>query len=145
MYTERFSEGHRPIAKINPASYSSEQNTARFDMALYARVAIVYIIGAMASTAVLDSDIEQSDAASGGNTKNVSGKSITQLTQASGDSNKLVCVELSAEELDVDGGFHYVNVELTPATAASIVGVLVFGIEPRYKPIGVTEWDEVKD
>lgn len=145
VFNQRFTEGWTPIARINPASYNTEQNTARFAVGAYRRFVVILMVGAITSTGTLDIDIEQSNAASGGTTKNVDGKSITQLTQASGDSNKIVAIEIRSEELDVNNGFAWLNVELTPLTAASICGVLVLAGEARQKPVSVANWDEIKD
>jgi len=145
MFTQLFTEQWTPIARINPASYNSEQNTARFAVGAYRRFLVILMVGAITSTGTLDIDIEQSDAASGGTTKNVTGKSITQLTQAGSDSNKIVAIEIASEELDTNGGFAWLNVELTPLTAASICGVLVLAGDARHQPVSVANWDEVKN
>ena len=142
-YTEKFPEVYCPLAKIDPASYNSEQNTSRVNVGNYHRFGVLLSVGAMAGGATLDMDIEQHNAATGGTTKNITGKSITQLTQAGSDNNSLVWVEVQCEELDVDGGFHWVSVELTPASAATICGVILFGAIPRYPPVPVTGWNEI--
>lgn len=141
-YTETFYETHCPLAKLNPASQTVEQNTSRVNVGNYHRFGILLSVGAMAGGATLDMDIEQHNAAAGGTTKNITGKSITQLTQAGGDGNCLVWVEVQCEELDVDGGFHWVSAEVTPANAAVIFGVVVFGYIPRFPPVPVTGWAE---
>lgn len=141
-YTERFTEKNRPLAKIDPASYAAEQNTSRVSLANYHRAVIIIGVGDIAAGRTLDVDVEQHTASSGGTTKNVTGKSITQLTDT--DDNKIVAIELKTEELDVDGGFEHISVELTPS-AGIILYCLVFGIEPRFAPAGTTEWDEVVD
>ena len=142
--TARFTEQWALIGKITPASYTSEQNSGRLNLANYHRAVVIIINGALGTDTTLDSDIEQADAASGGTLKAISGKSITQLTDVGGDDDKVVAVEIDCDELDVDGGFEYINVELTPAVSTAICGALVFGL-PRYKPAIVTEYDEVVD
>ncbi len=141
-YTETFYEVHCPLAKIDPASYAAEQNTARVFVGNYHRFGVLLSVGAIAAGGTLDMDIEQHTASAGGTTKNITGKSITQLTQAGGDGNDLVWVEVQCEELDVDGGFDYVSVEVTPATAASIFGVVLWGLIPRFPPVPTTNWTE---
>ena len=143
--TERVTEYLNPITKISPASHTTEQNSTRIDMSLYRRVLIVLQVGALATNATLDLDVEQHTAASGGSTKNVTGKSITQLTEAGGDSNKMVAVELRAEELDLENDYRYISVELTPATAAAICGVIVLATVARYEPVSTSAWDEIVD
>ncbi len=142
-YTEKFPEVYCPLAKIDPASYAAEQNTARAAVGNYHRFGVLLSVGAMAGGATLDLDIEQHTLAVGGTTKNITGKSITQLTQAGGDGNCLVWVECQTEELDVDGGFDYVSVEVTPAVGAVIFGAVLFGAIPRYPPCPTTGWEEI--
>ena len=144
-YTERFTERHCPLARINPASYTTEQNTARAYVGNYHRVFVLLIVGAMAANATLDVDVEQHTASAGGSTKNVTSHSITQLTQAGGDGNQLVGIEIQTEELDVNNGYDYLSVEVTPAVGAVICGCILFGIIPRYAPVAATAWAEVVD
>lgn len=139
--TELFSENFNIIARLDPASQTVEQNTARFDMGLYNRIFILLHTGLLATNATLNVDVEQHTAATGGSTKNVTGKSITALTDA--DDNKLIGINLAAEELDVAGGYHFVSVEVIPAVGAAIFGVLVFAGDASYKPVPTTNFDEV--
>jgi hypothetical protein len=140
-HTELFTENYNVIARLDPASQTVEQNTARFDMGLYDRIFILLHTGLLATNATLNVDVEQHTAASGGSTKNVTGKSITELTDA--DDNKLIGIELTAEELDIAGGYHYVSVEVIPAVGAAIFGLLVFAGDASYKPVSVTNFDEI--
>jgi hypothetical protein len=144
-YTNRDSEVRIPLATLYPASQTVEQNTSRVLAEGYHRFFIEIIVGAMSSNATLDADLEQHDAASGGTTKNVTGKSITQLTDAGSDDNSRVGIELRTEELDVNNGFKWISLEVTPATAAVILTATIYGIEPRYAPVGTSVWDEVVD
>ena len=141
-HTRLFTEEWTPIARLNPGSQTVEQNTARFDMGLYDRIVVILSVGTISSNGTLDLDIEQHTAASGGSSKNVTGKSIVQLTAAGTDSNKIVAINLAAEELDIAGGYHFVSIEVTPATAAAIIGLLVLAGSATYEPVPTTNWDE---
>lgn len=145
MYTQRFSEYSDLLARIDPASYSGEQNSGRVSLANYRRAAIVLSVGAIGTSATLDLQLEQADAASGGTLKDVTGKLITQLTDSPDDDNKVVIIEVRSEELDTSNGFEYINVEVTGANAATIYGLLVFGLEPRFAPVSVANVEEVVD
>lgn len=142
-YTENVSEVRVPLATLWPASQTVEQNTARVLCEGYHRYQIEIIVGAMSSNATLDADVEQHNAASGGTTKNITGKSITQLTQAGSDTNSRVAIEIQSENLDVSGGFKWISLEVTPATAAVIFTATIYGVNPRYAPGDVTGWDEI--
>lgn len=138
-----FFEEWNLLGRIVPASYTTEQNSGRFDVAKYRRIVVIYELGVLGTNTTLDSDIEQADAASGGTLKAITGKSIAQLTQAGSDGGKAVGMEIRTEELDTNNGFHWLNVELTPATSTAIVSVLVLGGGARYEPVSTSGWDEV--
>ena len=143
-YTERFSEKMYPLGYLHPDSYAAgEQNSGYVSLANYHRAWIVLHVGDMAATATLDLDIEQATDTSGTGAKAITGKSITQLTQAGGDGDDLVCVEIQTEELDVDGGFDCINAELTVGTAAVECSLIIYGCIPRFKPTATTNWQEV--
>ena len=141
-FTSRVTERIRPVARINPASYSSEQNTARVKASLYQRFLVELHVGSIASGRTVDMDIEQHSVATGGTPKAITGKSITQLTDA--DSDKIVCVEVRAEELDLAGGYYWISAEVTPTTGV-ILACKIRAADPTYRPIGTDEWDEVVD
>lgn len=144
QFTQRFTEAWNPIARINPASYAAEQNTARVDMSLYQRAVVHVMVGAIAGGANVTCKIEQHNAASGGTTKDVTGKAITTLTQAGSDSNKIVAIELRSEELDISNDFHWISVEIIPS-GATLLGVQVFAGVASYEPVSTANYDEVVD
>lgn len=144
MFPEAPTERMALLAKISPASYNSEQNTTAVDVAKYNRILILIHVGALGSSTTLDADVEQRTSVNG-TPKNVTGKSITQLTQAGSDANKDVAINVRTEELDVNNGYHFLNLELTPAVSTAIVGAEVYGCEPKQHPVDATGWDEVVD
>ena len=77
--------------------------------------------------------------------KAITGKAATQLTQAGGDGNELVCIELRTEELDIANGFEHVSVRVTIANANVEYAVVLFGAVPRYLPVATTNWSEIVD
>lgn len=131
--SELFTERIEVLAKIDPASYASAQATARIKADKHTRYVAMLNVGAIASTGTLDFKIEQANAASGGTVKAIDGKVITQLIDT--DDNKIRIIELLTSELDVNNGFNWILVTATPATAASILGVLVLGVDPKYVPV----------
>jgi hypothetical protein len=147
-YTERFTEVHKKLATIYPASYNSEQNTSFIDMSLYHRIVVVLSCGDIGTSVDLDIEIATDTSASNLLTL----KSITQLTQAGGDDNSDAAVEIQAEELSVPTGaaaanrgkYRYLRVEITPS-GSCLLGCMVFGVVSRYNPADVTNWDEVLD
>ncbi len=143
-YTQRFSEGAAVLAVINPATYTTEQNTGYVSLANYHRAVIIVHAGTLAGN--LDVDVEEatSTAGAGAQTFDGSGKDIT-LT-ATTDDNTVSIIEIRTEECDVANNYDCINVELTPAGQASdIFSVLVLGLEPRFKPVPTTLVDSVTD
>lgn len=142
-FTERFSEYTQVLAVTYPASYSSEQNTTFVNVGAFHRWAILIVAGNIGTS--LDADVEVSTDGVSADLATLSGKSITQLTEAGGDDNSVVIVEGRAEELTIEGVHHdWIRLESTPS-GASIYCVIVLGIEPRYKPVSTSFLDEVKD
>lgn len=146
MYTARFTEQVAFLDKLDPDSYAAAVYDTGFNsLRDYHRAAIVLLVGDMTQGATLDMDIEQATTTAGAGIKAITGKSITQLTQAGGDSNTTVVVELRTEELDVDNAFDCINAEVTVGTAAVEFALLILGLEPRYPPVPTTNLEEVVD
>ena len=146
MYTRRLSEIMYPLA----VEHADSQAAGTHDLSWvsvkdYHRVWVVLDVGDMAANATLDCSVRQATDTSGTGAKAISGKSITQLTQAGGDGNDLVCIELRTEELDIANGFDCISVRVTVATAAVEYSVIVYGCEPRFAPTPTTNWTEVVD
>lgn len=99
----------------------------------------VIMAGDLGASATLDVKLEQATTSGGAGAKDVTGKSITQLTQAGTDSNKQVLINLRPEELDVEGGFDYVRLSMTVGTATSDSGALLLGVYPSRGP--ATDFD----
>lgn len=141
MYTERFDESAKLLADVGYSGVTTEQNTGFINIANYRRVAVV--IKAIAVGTTLDADVEiTTDGVSAGlHTL----KSITQL--GGSDDAAVVLINIRDEELSKPTGasskeYDWINIETTPSGSCTYV-VLVFGLEPRYSPVGNTDYDEV--
>jgi hypothetical protein len=142
--TSYLSEDLALLAVIYPAVHSTEQNTTWVSMSNYEEIAVVLIAGDIGTS--LDLDIEIATDGSAGNLHTL--KSITQLTQAGGDDNSPVLVEVLAAEMVNPSGasgsnYDYLRVEATPS-GNCYFSVAVFGHRPRQRPVATTLWDEVK-
>jgi len=143
MFTERFSERAQVLAVTYPASYSSEQNTAFVNVGNFHRWAILIIAGNIGTS--LDADVEVTTDGVSADLATLSGKSITQLTQAGSDDDSVVIIEGRNEELTIAGVHHdWIRLESTPS-GASLYCVVVLGIEPRSQPVSTSFLDEVVD
>ncbi|CAJ8907143.1 Uncharacterised protein [Burkholderia pseudomallei] len=89
--------------------------------------------GAMGSGGTIDAKIQQATDSSGTNAKDIAGKAITQLA-AAGGGNVQVEINLDGQELDTNGGFGFIQLSVTTASAASLTSGLVLGFLPRFGP-----------
>ena len=143
-YTERLSEVMYPLVMEYSDSLSVATHTSSYvSLANYHRAWCFINVGDMGSSATLDVALYQATDTSGTSAKAITSKSITQLTQAGGDGDDLLCIELQGEELDVDGGFDCVAVVATVGTAAVEFSLVLFGCVSRYDPTPTSNWAEV--
>jgi hypothetical protein len=89
--------------------------------------------GVLGTAATVDAKIQQATSNAGANAKDITGKAITQIVKATGD-NKTAFINVSADELDVNGGFTHVQLSITVGAAASLVAGTVLGCKPRNFP-----------
>lgn len=132
------------LGVIDPDAYAANTYTTGWiDMSLWESVQAIVFAGTLGSSATLDAKLEQATSSGGAGAKDVTGKAITQLTQAGTDSDKQAVINCQSEDLDVEGGFRYVRLSLTVGTATSDAGGVVLGADPRYAPTDATTVDEV--
>lgn len=119
---------------IDPDAYAANTyETAWIDMGNFDQIQALILAGDLGTNATLDAKLEQATT-DGGTAKDVTGKAITQLTQAGTDSNKQAVINCRADELDVANGYRYVRLSMTVGTATSDAGAVVLGHEARYAP-----------
>jgi len=146
-YTERFTEVHIPLYVLHPVAVQAgpEVFTTWVDMANYHRAVVIIGTGVMAGGSTLNANLHQGTDNTGAGVKYIYGKWINQLSQAGGDSDSLVAIELKTEELDVEGGFHFIALGYTVANAAVLMSISIIGIVGRYEPGPQTGYAEVVD
>ena len=144
MYTERLSEALYPLARLNPANKTvANHDTGYVSVKNYHRVWAVIEVGVMAQGATLDALLYQATDTAGTGGKVIAGKSITQLTQAGGDGNQILCIELQTEELDVDNAFDCVQLRLTVAGGTVYAAAQLYGCSTRFAATPTTNWEEI--
>lgn len=147
-YTNRVSEVMALLYNLAPVSVTNgvEVFTSYVSMANYHRAAIVIHTGVMAGGSTINAVVHQATDTTGAGVKHLTAtKAITQLTQAGGDSGKDVIIEIQSEDLDVTNAFHCIALGYTVASAASIMSIEIYGVEPRFASVATTAWDEVVD
>lgn len=131
--TVRPSDMAAVVGVIDPdANAAATYTSAWVDMSKYSELLAIVMAGDLGSSATLDAKLEQATDGSGTGAKDITGKEITQLTQAGTDSNKQALINLAADELDVANGFDFARLSMTVATATSDCGAVVLGFRPRY-------------
>jgi len=143
-YTSRVSERMYPLAIEYADSHNAGTlNGTWVSLRDYHRAWLVLNVGDMAAGATLDAGLQQATTTAGAGAKAITGKTITQLTQAGGDGDDLVCIELQTEELDVSNNFDCVRFYVTVANAAVEYGAVLYGLMSRFDPVAITNWQEI--
>ncbi len=123
------------LATIDPdALAAGAHNSDWFDMSKFGTAMALVKVGQLGASATVDAKLEQAQDGSGTGAKDITGKAITQLTQAGGDDDKQAIINLRAEELDVNNGFTHGRLVITVATATSDADGSVLGFDPSYAP-----------
>ena len=149
QYTQRFTENYQLAGFRIPMTGTAGQTWdiagSYVSMANHQRAVFLLGTGAMGAGATLDFQVWQATSAAGANAKIVGGKAITQLSQAAGDASDAVAIELRTEELDVDGGFSFINGTFTIGTdTVTFTGMLLLG-GTNQAPVPVSAWTEIVD
>lgn len=131
---DRLTERLAVVATIDPDAYGTGAQTSDvIDMTNHRRVIFVVMAGALGSSATLDFEVRGDAASNGSFTTPITGKSITQLTEAGTDSNKQAIVEVTSEEVAAQG-LRYVRGLATLGAATSDYGVVAIAGDSRYQP-----------
>lgn len=143
-YTERFTEVHQHVTALYPANRAAAvYNTNWADASGHHRFVVELFVGVMAQGATLDLVIQEATDNAGTNAANIAGKAITQLTQAGGDGDDTVIIEVRCEELTP--GYRYVRAVMTIANAAVFTCLSAKGVVARYQPVPIGGLTEVVD
>lgn len=120
------------LATLDPSNQAAgAANSAWVPLASHLCLLALVQTGALGTGATVDAKLQQAVDASGTGAKDVSGKTITQLTQAASGANRQALINLRAEELDVNNGFAYVRLVVTVAVAAANTSAQLLGVNPR--------------
>ena len=140
------SQQSAPAGIIDPDAYAANTYTTGWiSMADWGAVQAIIMAGTLGTNATLDAKLEQAQDAVGTGAKDVTGKAITQLTQAGTDSDKQAVINCRSEELDVNGGFTHVRLSMTVAVATSDAGAIVMGHYPRFGPASSSDLASVDE
>ena len=123
------------LATIDPDALTAATHTSDWgDLTKFGTGMAVIAVGTLGTSATVDAKLQQATDSSGTGAKDITGKSITQLTDAGSDDDKQAIINIRAEELDVDNSFTHVRISLTVATATSDGGAVLLGLDSRHGP-----------
>lgn len=129
----KLSERLAVVACIDPDAYGTGTQTSDWiDLTKFGRVLFIVMAGTMVSNCTLDFQVHEATDSSGTGAQAISGKAITQLTEAGTDSDKQAVVEVQSIELS--SGFTHVAGKLILGTAGSDSGVIALAGDARYLP-----------
>lgn len=123
------------VATIDPDAYTAAAYTTDvIDMQNWREVVFIVQSGDLGASATLDFLVKGDTASGGSFSTTITGKTMTQYTQAGTDSDKQTLVRVTAEEAAAQG-FRYIRGTMTVGTATSDCGVIALGMGCRYQPV----------
>lgn len=122
------------LSVIDPQSATTVKSTGWINLGLFDSALAVIAVGVLGSSTTVDAKLEQATTAAGAGVKDITGKGITQLTQAGTDDNKQVLINVRAADLDIPNSFAFVRLTVTPATSTALLFGALFGMDPKYGP-----------
>lgn len=144
-YTERFTETHDYLGGLPPTvtvnAAVGAHPTGWMNMADYHRLFVFIDIGEPAVGATIDVAVWQATSAAGAGAVVMPLKAPNQITVA--DVGEHVGIELRTEELNVTGGFSFVQVIATVGVDVYVYSLTVWGIISRYEAVGVADFLQV--
>ena len=128
------SESVAVAGTIDPDAYTASAYTSDWvSMADFERIMAIVMAGTLGSSATLDAKLQEATDSSGTSAQDLTGKAITQLTQAgTDDSDKQAVINCKSSELSA--GFTHVALVMTVGTATSDAGAVILGGNAPEKP-----------
>lgn len=122
------------LGVIAPSSQAAGAlTTAWVNAANFQKFVALVQTGVLGASATVDAKFQQALDSSGTGAKNITGKALAQIVKATGD-NVEAAINLDAQDLDVEGGFGFIQVSVTVGTAASQTAAVLLGVNPRFAP-----------
>jgi len=122
-------------AVIPAVQAAGTDNGVWIDMQSFQECDHIINVGTMAAGATLDAIIQEATSAAGAGAKAITGKAITQLTQAGGDGDQVVTLNIRNDDMDKNNGFRWVRIVCTPAVGNVTYGVIAAQSEARDEPV----------
>jgi hypothetical protein len=131
----RIAEAISLLATVDPVSQAAGTvTTGWLSAANHERFMALVQTGVLSASGTVDAQLQEAQDGSGTNSKVITGKAITQLTQAASGSSKQALINLRQDELDLANGFTYFRLSITVGTAASLIAASVIGAVAKNGP-----------
>ena len=123
------------VAVIDPDAYGAGGVTSDWvDASKFHRFMAIVTAGVFVATGLLDFKLQQATDGSGTGAKDITGKSITQLTAAGSDDDKQAIINASMDELDTNNAFTHIAMVMTLTTAGADSGAIMLAFDARQEP-----------
>lgn len=133
------------VGCIDPDAYATgATNDDVVDMRYFEEVMYVVMAGTLGSSATIDFAVYGDTASNGAFSTLITGKSITQLTEAGTESDKQAIVRVTAEEVAAQG-LRYLRGKLTVGAATSDCGVVTLASPSAYEPVTAYDLSSVSE
>ncbi len=129
------SERAAVVAAIDPDANTAAAYVSDYvDAGLFPSLMAIVQAGALGTSATLDFKLVQATDSSGTGAKDITGKAITQLTDAGSDDDKQAIINCREDELDIANDFTHVRLSITVAVATSDGAGIILGHAPGTEP-----------
>lgn len=125
------------LATVDPDALTATTHDSDWvDMGKFDQVLAVVMAGTLGTNATFNAKIQQAQDDQGTGVKDITGKAITELTEAGTDqSDSQALINVRAEELDLVNAFTHIRLRITVGTATSDGGGVLLGFGARYLPV----------
>lgn len=149
-YTNRFTEVHELPGnawRFSPGTYvfGSYGFDVWANMANRQRATFILGFGVPEAGVTMDAALWQAKDANGTDAKLIAGKAIDQLSDAAGDINEWVAIELRTEELDVNNGYTHISPVVTIEGGSCGMGALLLLGASNWSAVPGGNWTEIVD
>lgn len=122
------------VGVIDPDAYTNAAyTTACVPVSKFRRLQAIIMAGTLGSSATIDAKLFRAEDASGTNPTDITGASITQLTQAGTDSDKQAIINYDTQG-EEGNAKKFIGLSVTVGVAASDMGALLLGFDPFQAP-----------
>lgn len=133
------------IGTVDPDAYGTGATTSDIiDMSYWEEIMVVVMVGTLGTNATVDAVVAGSASSNMASSATITGKSITQLTDAGTDSDKQAIIRVTAEEVAAQG-YRYVQLTMTVGTATSDAGAIILGSSCVYEPVAAYDLASVDE